>query len=57
MKHASVAFIISFTPSRFLNPTKERLARFNVAVPPQGFCRVKPAQPIDEASQTGGNVP
>jgi alkylhydroperoxidase family enzyme len=30
-------------------------SKFNaaLAVPPQGFCQVKPAQPIDEASQTG----
>jgi AhpD family alkylhydroperoxidase len=34
-------------------------SKFNaaLAVPPQGFCQVKPAQPIDEASQTGGKVP
>jgi AhpD family alkylhydroperoxidase len=34
-------------------------SKFNaaLAVPPQGFCQVKPAQPIDESSQTGGNLP
>jgi AhpD family alkylhydroperoxidase len=34
-------------------------SKFNaaLAVPPQGFCRVLPAQPADEASQTGGGTP
>ena len=34
-------------------------SKFNAAlgVPPQGFCRLPPAQPIDGASQAGGKMP